>query len=50
MALELAWYDWVGLLGTVIICWGFPAAGGRCPARAHHQLLSLFSAAGSWCP
>ena len=23
MALELAWYDWVGLLGTVMILGGF---------------------------
>ncbi|MDQ3160373.1 MAG: hypothetical protein M3Q51_05030, partial [Pseudomonadota bacterium] len=48
MALELAWYDWVGLLGTVIILVGFflLQAGRLAGTDLSYQLLNLFGAAG----
>ena len=48
MALELAWYDWVGLLGTVTILLGFflLQAGRLAGTGLVYQLLNLFGAAG----
>ena len=48
MALELAWYDWVGLLGTVIILLGFflLQAGRLAGTGLIYQLINLFGAAG----
>lgn len=48
MALELAWYDWVGLLGTVIILAGFflLQAGRVMGTGLLYQLINLFGAAG----
>ena len=48
MALELAWYDWVGLLGTVIILVGFflLQAGRLMGTGLIYQLINLFGAAG----
>lgn len=48
MALELAWYDWVGLLGTVIILAGFflLQAGRLAGTGLVYQLINLFGAAG----
>ena len=48
MALELAWYDWVGLLGTVIILLGFLMlqAGRLAGTGLVYQLINLFGAAG----
>jgi len=48
MALELAWYDWVGLLGTVTILLGFflLQAGRLAGTGLIYQLLNLFGAAG----
>jgi hypothetical protein len=48
MALELAWYDWVGLLGTVMILGGFALlqAGKLSGTGLAYQLLNLFGAAG----
>ncbi len=48
MALELAWYDWVGLLGTAMILGGFALlqAGKLSGTGLVYQLLNLFGAAG----
>jgi hypothetical protein len=48
MTLELAWYDWVGLLGTVIILAGFflLQAGRLVGTGLIYQLINLFGAAG----
>ena len=48
MALELAWYDWVGLLGTAMILLGFALlqAGKLSGTGLVYQLLNLFGAAG----
>ncbi|MGV8943204.1 CBU_0592 family membrane protein [Thermomonas sp.] len=48
MALELAWYDWVGLLGTMIILAGFflLQAGRLAGTGLIYQLINLFGAAG----
>ena len=48
MALELAWYDWVGLLGTAMILGGFALlqAGRLSGTGLVYQLLNLFGAAG----
>ena len=48
MALELAWYDLVGLLGTVIILAGFflLQAGRLAGTGLIYQLINLFGAAG----
>ena len=48
MALDLAWYDWVGLLGTVMILGGFALlqAGKLSGTGLVYQLLNLFGAAG----
>ena len=47
MALELAWYDWVGLLGTAMILGGFALlqAGKLSGTGLVYQLLNLFGAA-----
>ena len=48
MALKLAWYDWVGLLGTVMILGGFALlqAGKLSGTGLVYQLLNLFGAGG----
>ncbi|MES2858202.1 MAG: hypothetical protein V4704_03375 [Pseudomonadota bacterium] len=48
MALELAWYDWVGLLGTAMILLGFALlqAGRVSGTGIVYQLLNLFGALG----
>ena len=48
MALDLAWYDLVGLLGTVIILLGFflLQAGRLAGTGLVYQLINLFGAAG----
>ena len=48
MALELAWYDWVGLLGTVMILGAFALlqAGKLAGTGIVYQLLNLFGATG----
>ena len=48
MALELAWYDWVGLLGTAMILGAFALlqAGRLSGTGLVYQLLNLFGAAG----
>ncbi len=48
MALELAWYDWVGLLGTAMILLGFALlqAGRVSGTGLAYQLLNLFGALG----
>lgn len=48
MALELAWYDVVGLLGTVIILLGFfmLQAGRLAGTGLTYQLINFFGAAG----
>lgn len=48
MALELAWYDWVGLLGTAMILGGFALlqAGKLSGTGLVYQLLNLFGAIG----
>ncbi len=48
MALDLAWYDLVGLLGTVIILLGFflLQAGRLAGTDLNYQLINLFGAAG----
>ncbi len=48
MALELAWYDWVGLLGTAMILAGFALlqAGRVSGTGLPYQLLNLFGAGG----
>jgi len=48
MALDLAWYDWVGLLGTVMILGGFALlqAGKLSGTGLVYQLLNLLGAIG----
>lgn len=48
MALELAWYDWVGLLGTAMILGAFALlqAGRLSGTGLPYQLLNLFGALG----
>ena len=48
MALELAWYDWVGLLGTAMILAAFALlqAGRVSGTGLPYQLLNLFGAGG----
>ncbi|MEO5628233.1 MAG: hypothetical protein ABIQ62_00520 [Thermomonas sp.] len=48
MALQLEWYDLVGLLGTVIILAGFflLQAGRVAGTGLVYQLINLFGAAG----
>jgi hypothetical protein len=48
MALELAWYDWAGLLGTATILVGFflLQAGRLAGTGLVYQLINLFGAGG----
>ena len=48
MALQLAWYDWVGLLGTLMILAAFflLQAGRLSGNGLAYQLLNLFGAGG----
>ena len=48
MALELAWYDWAGLAGTLMILAGFALlqAGKLSGTSLGYQLLNLFGALG----
>ena len=48
MALELAWYDWVGLLGTAMILGSFVLLQAEKLAGngLAYQLLNLFGAVG----
>jgi paired small multidrug resistance pump len=48
MALDLAWYDWVGLLGTLMVLGAFfLLQAGRMPGTSiGYQLLNLFGAGG----
>ena len=48
MALQLAWYDWVGLLGTLMILGAFflLQAGRLSGTGLAYQLLNLFGAGG----
>ena len=48
MMMALAWYDWVGLLGTVMILGGFTLlqAGKVSGTGLVYQLLNLFGALG----
>ena len=48
MALDLAWYDWVGLLGTLMVLGAFflLQAGRLTGTSLVYQLLNLFGAAG----
>jgi len=48
MALDLAWYDWVGLLGTGMILAAFALlqAGKLSGTGLVYQLLNLFGALG----
>ncbi len=46
--MDLAWYDWVGLLGTAMILAGFALlqAGRMTGTDLGYQLLNLFGALG----
>ena len=48
MALHLAWYDWTGLAGTLMVLLAFfLLQAGRLPGNGIvYQLLNLFGAAG----
>ena len=48
MGLDLAWYDWVGLLGTVMILGAFALlqAGRLSGTGLAYQLLNLLGAGG----
>ena len=48
MALELAWYDWAGLAGTLMILAAFALlqAGKLAGTSLGYQLLNLFGALG----
>jgi hypothetical protein len=48
MALQLAWYDWIGLAGTLMVLLAFfLLQAGRLPGNGiAYQLLNLFGAAG----
>lgn len=48
MALELAWYDWAGLAGTLMILAAFALlqAGKLAGTNLGYQLLNLFGALG----
>ncbi|HTL13677.1 MAG TPA: hypothetical protein VL251_01090 [Thermomonas sp.] len=48
MGLDLAWYDWVGLLGTVMILGAFALlqAGRLAGTGLAYQLLNLLGAGG----
>ena len=48
MALELAWYDWVGIAGTlaVLVAFFFLQAGKLSGTGIVYQLLNLFGSGG----
>ena len=48
MALQFAWYDWVGLIGTLLVLLAFflLQAGRLAGNGIIYQLLNLFGAAG----
>jgi paired small multidrug resistance pump len=48
MALQLAWYDWIGLAGTLMVLLAFflLQAGRLSGNGIVYQLLNLFGAAG----
>jgi len=48
MMLQLAWYDWVGLIGTLLVLLAFflLQAGRLVGNGIVYQLLNLFGAAG----
>ena len=48
MTLQLAWYDWVGLVGTLMVLLAFflLQAGRVVGTGIVYQLLNLFGAAG----
>ena len=48
MALQLAWYDWVGIAGTLMVLGAFALlqAGRVSGTGIVYQLLNLFGAAG----
>jgi len=48
MTLQLAWYDWVGLIGTLFVLLAFflLQAGRLAGNGIVYQLLNLFGAAG----
>jgi paired small multidrug resistance pump len=48
MTLQLAWYDWVGLIGTLLVVLAFflLQAGRLVGNGIAYQLLNLFGAAG----
>jgi hypothetical protein len=48
MTLQLAWYDWVGLVGTLMVLLAFflLQAGRVAGTGIAYQLLNLFGAAG----
>ena len=48
MALQLAWYDWIGLAGTLMVLLAFflLQAGRLSGNGIAYQLLNLFGAAG----
>ena len=48
MALQLAWYDWIGLAGTLMVLLAFfLLQAGRLPGNGiAYQLLNLLGAAG----
>ena len=48
MALQLAWYDWIGLTGTLMVLLAFflLQAGRLSGNGIAYQLLNLFGAAG----
>ena len=48
MSIEMAWYDWVGILGTLLILAGFflLQAGRMSGNGLGYQLMNLLGAAG----
>lgn len=48
MALNLAWYDWIGIAGTAMVLVGFLLLqAGRIPGTAiSYQLINLFGSGG----
>ncbi len=48
MALDLAWYDWIGIAGTVMVLGGFLLlqAGRISGTSISYQLINLFGSGG----
>jgi paired small multidrug resistance pump len=48
MSIEMAWYDWVGIVGTLLILGGFflLQAGRMSGNGLSYQLMNLLGAAG----